>query len=307
MRVMFMGSTFPVWRPSYGLWTGGFGESLGIPSWFTTMVRLPAAAFPCLRVSNFGVVCNFTPSSSQSRLPILSWQCFTDQLLPVAFPSLILVQALITSHTHLHSPNILFPVYNFSSHCFFSLPLHTESSSWSIISITTLFQQLPISSNPSSGSSAPKPPLTARTIYLLYSWTSLQPSKRPDTMSIQCYNICLIQSTLSNLQLIIWMFCLQDAKHLDWLKKFITLMEVVFFFFLKLNWPDVLALCRHNAVSYICLNSLSAQPSLHQECDLYSQCHVLFSFQIVVKIPSDLRHFYINLTKLISWSILAST
>lgn len=61
--------------------------------------------------------------------------------------------------------------------------------------------------------------------YLLYSWTPLQPSKRPDTMSIQCYNIWLIQSTLSDLQLIIWMFCLQDAKHLDWLKKFTTLIE----------------------------------------------------------------------------------
>jgi len=111
--------------------------------------------------------------------------------------------------------------------------------------------------------------------YLLDSWTPLQPNKCPDTMSLQCCNIWLIQSTLSNLQLIIWMFCLQDAKHLDWLKK--SMLIGLFFF---LNWIGqmfwhhvdtslspafVLMACLHNVLStcnMTCLlNAMFSLPS----------------------------------------------
>lgn len=192
----------------------------------------------------------------------------------------ILVQALITSHTPALSSDPLSCLQLFLSPVIFilstqnslpeaSFPPHTSCSG----SQLHPGQALVFCS---------KAPLTAQTIYLSYSWTSLWPSNVL-TVSVQCYNIWLIQSTLSNLQLIIWMLCLQDAKHLDWLKEFTTLMEVGFS--KEWNWPDVLALHWHIIVPNIYLNSPSAQPFLHLEQDPSPQCHVFPFFQIMVKMP----------------------
>ena len=68
MRVVFVVSQVPpACGPGSGLWMEIEGRGLlGIPSWFTTVVRLTAAAFPGLEASNLGVMCSCTPLSSPS-------------------------------------------------------------------------------------------------------------------------------------------------------------------------------------------------------------------------------------------------
>lgn len=57
-RVVFVVSKFPLPGPGCGLWMEVEGRGLlGIPSWFTSVVRLMAAAFPGLQTSNLGVMC----------------------------------------------------------------------------------------------------------------------------------------------------------------------------------------------------------------------------------------------------------
>lgn len=99
-----------------------------------------------------------------------------DPFLPVAFPSLILVQALITSHTPaLYSHPLSCLQLFLSPYFFFHIVVR-------ILFLKHHFHHTPPPAASNCIKSKLQVPSHCLDHYLLYSWTPLQPSKRPDTV-----------------------------------------------------------------------------------------------------------------------------
>lgn len=184
------------WRLS-----GGGG---GVPCWFTPVGRLPAAAFPGLAVSSLGVMCILLPCLAHHDFLFSSCNVFQIRFF------LSLSQHSGPGFNHLTCTCALLSSSFLSAA--FPLTVILSSPHPAFSSTAHLVQRLP--SCIQSRSSARKlPSLPRPSVSLAAGPHSSQGNVL--TASIQCCNIWLIQSTLSNLHLIIWVFCLRAAKHLD--------------------------------------------------------------------------------------------
>lgn len=126
-----------------------------------------------------------------------------------------------------------------------------------------------------------KAPALPRPSISFYSWTPLQPSKRPDSVYTMLQHLAnpvnSVKSSVNHLDV------LSTSRQTSGLTEESHYIDGGWLLKKKWNWPDVLALHRHTIVSNIFLNSLSAQLSSHLEHDLSPWWHVFFSFQIMVK------------------------